>query len=145
MKDAELKEYFYSFGVCELLTKELLFCRWLRGRASASLSEGRWFNSPGLLLVCMEATAISAWITVSCFGQKHLLNAVKYKFKIEISVRGDVLTYFPHGMHKNTSRYRNRNVCCTLRKITKTLGQPQQITLSAISHHIRPLLTICAV
>ena len=51
---------------------------WLRGRASVLLSEGRWFDSPGmhvevslgeilnpkLLLMCMAATAINVWMYV---------------------------------------------------------------------------------
>ena len=62
---------------------------WLRGRASVLISEGCWFDSPGvhvevslgkilnskLLLMCwsapcMTATTISVWIAVSRFGQK---------------------------------------------------------------------------
>ena len=129
------------------------------GRAIALLSEGCWFNSPCLhtevscgmilnpkqLLMCMAATAISVWIAVSRFGQKHLLNALNSKrtflFKIKtlckenatqlnqsqskyffnISVRGDLMTYFQNGMHKNTSS--NRNVWYTLRKKVQTLSE----------------------
>ena len=77
---------------------------WLRGRASALLSEGGWFDSPGLhfqvslakilnpklFLMCwssphMAATAISVWmyvgITVSRFGQKAFDESPKCKCK----------------------------------------------------------------
>ena len=69
----------------------------LRGRASVWLQEDRWFRSPGLhvemslgkilnpklLLMCWSAPCMTATamrvrmyvgITVSRFGQKHLLN-----------------------------------------------------------------------
>ena len=70
-----------------------------RGRASVLLSEGQWFTSHGLLVkvslckilnpklflmcwsaACMAAATISiwmyVWITLSCFGQKSLTNAM---------------------------------------------------------------------
>ena len=77
---------------------------WFRIIASILLSEGRRFDSPGMhvevslgkmlnsklfllcwLAPCMEATAISVWITVSHFGQKRLLNALKCKWTYTFS------------------------------------------------------------
>ena len=78
---------------------------WLSGTASVLLSEGFCFSSPGLhvkvslgkilnpelLLMfwsapCMVATAIGVWkylwITVSCFGQKRLLNALNVNVNV---------------------------------------------------------------
>ena len=70
-------------------------CLQLRGRATALVSEGRWFDSPALLVrvslgkilnlrmllmrwlaPCMADTAISVWITVSCCGHKCLINEI---------------------------------------------------------------------
>ena len=76
---------------------------WLRGRASIPF-EGHWFDSPGprIEVSLGKITApdelvstlhgshrhqcMSVWITVSRFGQKHLLNALKCKCKTENSM-----------------------------------------------------------
>ena len=69
---------------------------WLKGRASVLLSEGRWFDSPGLhvkvslgeilkpqtapdvLVGTLHSSVYECmWITVSRFGQKLLVNLEK--------------------------------------------------------------------
>ena len=82
---------------------------WLRGRASILLIEGPWLDSPGLhaevslgktlnlklLLMCWSASCLAGttisvwmyvWITVSCFGQKPLLNALKCKWCCDLTI-----------------------------------------------------------
>ena len=84
-----------TFSLLELVYYFVGGCGRARGRASVLLSEGRWFDSPGLhvevslgkilnhklllmcsLAPCMVAGTIRVWITVSHFGLKHLMNAL---------------------------------------------------------------------
>ena len=103
--------YFCKYSNSEiefLLIITIVVRLWLRGRASVLLSEGCWFSSLGLLVqvslykIMNPKTApnvlvvqcVNVWVTVSCFGQKCLLNVNDTTYHLFLAVVSNFFIWF---------------------------------------------------